>query len=79
MDVKFLQANINHCKGAQLLLQHYMCEAQKRLCCVSEPWLIPDDPRWFASENERAAVFINPDALIGMCTLARAAEDGGEV
>lgn len=75
MDVKLLQANLNHCKGAQLLLQHYMGEAQKGLCCVSEPWFVPNDPRWFASEGGRAAILINPDALDGVCALVKATED----
>lgn len=69
-----MQANLNHCRGAQQLLQHYMCETSSGLCCVSEPWLVLEDHRWFASENERA-VLVNPDALPGVCTLARKATD----
>lgn len=52
-----------------------MCEAQSGVCCVSESWSIPEDPRWFASENGRAAILTNPDALSGICVLARTAAD----
>lgn len=74
--IKIVQANINHCKGAQQLLQHHLNETGTGLCCISEHWFVPDeDNRWFASENARAAILVNTDVLSGACVLARVAAD----
>lgn len=74
--VKVVQVNINHCKGAQQLLQHHLNETSTGLCCISEPWFVPDeDNRWFVSENARAAILVNTDVLSGACILARVATD----
>lgn len=51
-----------------------MCETGAGLCCVSEPWTVPEeDVRWFASDNGRAAIVVNPNALLGVCVMAKVA------
>lgn len=32
-----------------------------------------EDFRWFATDNGRAAIVVNPDALIGVCVMAKVA------
>lgn len=42
---------------------------------MSEPWLVPEDTRWFESENGRAAILANSDIFVGACVLERVATD----
>lgn len=53
---RFLQANINHCAGAQDLLLQSMAEWLIDIAVVWEPYLVPENPRWITDLDESVVI-----------------------
>lgn len=69
------QVNLNRAWRAQDLMAQTVTEDDAILYLVSEPAGIPDSPRWFASENKLAAIYVGGGTdMRGLATLYRRGE-----
>ena len=74
---KFLQVNLNHCRGAQDLLLNQVGAWGVDVVMISEPYAVPKrgesrDGSWFGSEDGAAAILIE----LGSCAEASRAVTG---
>ena len=54
--VRYLQANVNHCKAAQALLCHHLAEKDVDFAAIAEPYRVQDHPRWVQDLDGAAAL-----------------------
>ncbi|XP_072933739.1 uncharacterized protein [Epargyreus clarus] len=55
--VEILQGNLNHCRGAQDLLQQCLVDCSVALAVVAEPYSVPEHPRWVGDDVQSVAVY----------------------
>ncbi|XP_072948710.1 uncharacterized protein [Epargyreus clarus] len=55
-SLKILQGNLNHCRGAQDLLQQRLVDCSVALAVVAEPYSVPEHPRWVGDDVQSVAV-----------------------
>ena len=56
MAIRFLQANVNHCAGAQDLLFQSMAQWSIQVAVVAEPYFVPSGDDWASDHENRVAV-----------------------
>ncbi|XP_072929562.1 uncharacterized protein [Epargyreus clarus] len=56
-SLKILQGNLNHCRGAQDLLQQCLVDRLVALAVVAEPYRVPEHPRWVGDDVQSVAVY----------------------
>ncbi|XP_072938828.1 uncharacterized protein [Epargyreus clarus] len=49
--------NLNHCRGAQDLLQQCLVDSSVSLAVVAEPYRVPEHPRWVGDDAQSVAVY----------------------
>lgn len=59
MMIRFIQANLNHCRVAQDLLYQYMVKEKVDIAVLSDPHRIDSTASWYADcGQQRAAIYI---------------------
>ncbi|RLU15211.1 hypothetical protein DMN91_012205 [Ooceraea biroi] len=71
-----VRANTNRSWRSRDLLMHNLLELEIDVCCVSELQSVPqNNPKWFASDNQLAAIYWNTEKIGAVCTLVTRARD----
>ncbi|XP_072934987.1 uncharacterized protein [Epargyreus clarus] len=52
--------NLNHCRGAQDLLQQCLVDCSVSLAVMAEPYRVPEHPRWVGDDAQSVAVYLDP-------------------
>lgn len=73
MIIKVLQVNLNRSQRSHDLLEARCRENQTDISLISEPRCVPDNLRWYGSNNRLAAIYWNP-RRVGSCVLKMARE-----
>ncbi|CAH2104420.1 unnamed protein product [Euphydryas editha] len=66
-----LQANVNHCAGAQDLLLQSMAEWSIDVVIVAEPYAVPPSPHWAGDTEDLVAIVVRPGAGSPLVVKAR--------
>ncbi|CAH2103021.1 unnamed protein product [Euphydryas editha] len=66
-----LQANVNHCAGAQDLLLQSMAEWSIDVAIVAEPYAVPSSPYWAGDTEDSVAIVVRPGAAPPLVVKAR--------
>lgn len=70
-----LQCNLARSWPAQQLLGQHIFELDIAICAVSEPRTIPENPFWFGSQNQLAAIHWRETKEVRTCSLVYRAQD----
>nr|XP_032527650.1 uncharacterized protein LOC116777942 [Danaus plexippus plexippus] len=69
--LRFLQANGNHCAGAQDLFLQSMVEWAVDVAVMSEPYYVPAQPHWVGDADGSVAIVTRPGAVPPLAVKAR--------
>lgn len=70
-NINFLQANLNHCAGAQDLLLQTMAEWQVDLAVACEPYYVPPHTHWVGDLDGSVAVLAGSNISYLLMALER--------